>query len=78
MRGRGVDGTGSGSCAVVELVSAVLQLCVLLPENSFVNKMDFMEIICEDRRWLELAEDRVNWWALVLAVLNICVLLPES
>jgi hypothetical protein len=27
---------------------------------------------------MELAEDRVEWWALVLAVLNLLVLLPES
>jgi hypothetical protein len=27
--------------------------------------------------YLELAEDRVQWRALVLAVLNLCVLLPE-
>jgi len=27
---------------------------------------------------MELAQDRVQWWALVLAVLNRCVLLPES
>ena len=40
--------------------------------------MDLMEIGCEDGRWMELAEDRVQWWALVLAVLNRCVLLPES
>jgi len=39
--------------------------------------MDRMEIGCEDGRWMELAQDRVQWWALVLAVLNICVLLPE-
>jgi hypothetical protein len=29
-------------------------------------------------RWMELAQDRVQWWALVLAVLNLRVLLPES
>ena len=40
--------------------------------------MDLMEIGCEDGRWMELAQDRVQWWALVLAVLNRCVLLPES
>jgi hypothetical protein len=40
--------------------------------------MDLMEIHCEDGRWMELAQDRVQWWALVLAVLNRCVLLPES
>jgi hypothetical protein len=35
-----------------------------------------MEIGCEDGRWMELAQDRVQRWALVLAVLNRCVLLP--
>jgi len=40
--------------------------------------MDLMEIGCEDGRWMELAQDLVQWWALVLAVLNRCVLLPES
>jgi len=29
-----------------------------------------MEIDCEDGRWMELAQDRVERWALVLAVLN--------
>jgi hypothetical protein len=32
----------------------------------------------EDGRWMELAQDRVQWWALELAVLNVRVLLPES
>jgi len=40
--------------------------------------MDLKKIGCEDGRWMELAQDRVQWWALLLAVLNICVLLPES
>jgi len=40
--------------------------------------MDLMEIDCEDGRWIELAEDHLHWWALVLAVLNCCFLLPES
>jgi hypothetical protein len=35
------------------------------------------EICCEDGRWMELAQDRVQWQALVLAVLNLGVLLPE-
>jgi hypothetical protein len=39
--------------------------------------MDLTEIGCEDERWVELAEDRVRWWALVIAVLNCCVLLPD-
>jgi hypothetical protein len=40
--------------------------------------MDLMVIDCEDGRWIEPAEDRVQWWAFVLAVLNLCVVLPES
>ena len=43
-----------------------------------IRKMDLNEIDCEDERWMELGEDREQWWALVLAVLNRCVLLPES
>jgi hypothetical protein len=39
--------------------------------------MDLTETGCEDGRWMELAEDRVQWRALVLAVLNLRVLLPE-
>ena len=39
--------------------------------------MDLKEIGCEDGRWMELAQDHVQWWALVLEVLKLCVLLPE-
>jgi len=37
-----------------------------------------MEIYCEDGSWMELAQDRVQWWDFVLKVLNRCVLLQES
>ena len=37
-----------------------------------------MEICGEVGRWMELAQDRVHLWALVLEVLNLCVQLPES
>ena len=53
-----VDRTGSGSCAVVVLVLAVLNLCVLLPENQLIGEMDLMEICCEDGIWIDLAQDR--------------------
>jgi hypothetical protein len=43
-----------------------------------VNLLDVEEVGCEDGRRMELAQDRVKWWALVLAVLNLRVLLPES
>ena len=32
--------------------------------------MDLGEIGCEDGRWIELAQDRFQCWALVLEVLN--------
>jgi hypothetical protein len=40
--------------------------------------MGVKEVGCEDGRWIELAQDCVQWRALVLAVLNLQVLLPES
>jgi len=68
-----VDGTGLGSCAVASFCipsgSATRQL---------INKMDFREIGCGDGRWMELAQDRVEWQAFVLAVLKFLVLLQES
>jgi hypothetical protein len=36
------------------------------------------EMGCEDGRWMELAQDRVQWRYLALAVLNLRVLLPDS
>jgi hypothetical protein len=39
--------------------------------------MDLMEIGCEDGRWMELAQDCLQWSALVLKVLNLWVLLPH-
>ena len=41
-------------------------------------KMYLRKLRCEYWRWMELAQDHVQLWALVLAVLNLCVLLPES
>jgi hypothetical protein len=43
-----------------------------------LNRMDLEKMRCEDVRWMELAQDRVQWRALLLAVLNLRVLLPES
>jgi hypothetical protein len=39
--------------------------------------MDLRERVYEDGRWMELAQDRVQWRDLVLEVLNLRVLLPE-
>jgi hypothetical protein len=39
--------------------------------------MGLREIGCENGRWIELAQDRVQRQALVLAVLKLGVLLPE-
>jgi len=34
-------------------------------------KMDLRRTLCEDGRWLDLAQDRVRWLVCVLAVLNL-------
>ena len=40
--------------------------------------MDLREIGCEDGRQMELAQDLVQSWALLLWVLNLVVTLTES
>jgi hypothetical protein len=46
--------------------------------KQLISKMDLREIGCEDGRWMELAQDRVQLRAPALAVLNLPVLLPET
>jgi hypothetical protein len=48
-----------------------------LSTTVLIGKMDLREVGCEDVRWMELAQDRVKWQALVLAMLNLGVLLTE-
>ena len=33
---------------------------------------------CEDRRWLRMAQDRIQWWILVLTVWNLCLMPPGN
>jgi len=46
--------------------------------RQLISKMDLLEIVCEVGKWMEPAQDRVQWQVLVLAVLNLLVLLPET
>ena len=36
-------------------------------------KMDFQEVRCWGMDWIEVAQDRGRWWALVNAVMNLRV-----
>jgi len=57
----------------------VLNLRGLLPESQLIFIYLFLRGLgCEDGRWMKLAQDRVQWWTLVLAVLNLRILLPDS
>jgi hypothetical protein len=71
-----MDEIGSGSWPVAGSVISGVE-----PSGSattvLVSKMDLSEIGCEDGRWTELAQDSVQWQALVLAVLNLLVLLQQ-
>jgi hypothetical protein len=43
-----------------------------------IIKMELKELGCDDRMWVELAEDCVALWEVVLETLNSYVSLPES
>jgi hypothetical protein len=41
-------------------------------------RMDLREICWDDVEWVQLAQDRGQWWAVVNAVMNLQVLSPWS
>jgi hypothetical protein len=73
-----VDETGSGSCPMAGFGVSSVEPAGSATRELVNSKMERREIGCEDGRWMELAQDRVQWRSLVLAVLNIRVLLPET
>jgi hypothetical protein len=50
-----VDGTDSGSYLVVSGVEPSGSA----PESQLISNMDLRETVCEDGRWMELAQDRI-------------------
>jgi hypothetical protein len=67
-----VDGTGSELCPLAGFGFSSVESW-----GSATTVLELMEIGCEDRRWMELAQDRVQRRTLVLEVLNLEVLLPQ-
>jgi hypothetical protein len=68
-----VDLTGSRALLMVDF--GIISVEPLSSATTvLVSKMNFMEIGFEDGRWMELAQDCVKWWALLLVVLNLQVL----
>jgi hypothetical protein len=60
---------GSGVSGVEPSGSATSQL---------ISEMNLRRTGSDDGSWIQLAQDRVQWRALVSAVLNLRVLLPEA
>jgi hypothetical protein len=81
------DNFVNDNLSVDSLNFTYFNLCCLLeketplrrPERRWKNniKITVREMGCKDGRWIELAQDRVRWRALVLAVLNLQGLLLE-
>jgi hypothetical protein len=69
-----MDGTGSGSCTAAGFGISGVETSGSATRELVISKMDLRVTGCEDRRWMKLTQDRVQWWALVLAVLNLRVL----
>jgi hypothetical protein len=44
-----------------------------IPRHRWENniEMDLQEVGCGDRDWIDLAQDRDRWWALVDVVMNL-------
>ena len=48
-------------------------LGILRPRWEDNIKMDFQEVACEGMEWIDMAQDRDSWRALVHAVMNLRV-----
>jgi hypothetical protein len=47
-----------------------LSINIVEPSGPAIRQTDGREVCCEDGRWIELAQDRVQWQPVVLAVLS--------
>jgi hypothetical protein len=56
-----VDGTGSGSCPVAGFGISSVEPSGSATRELVISKIDLREIGCEDGRWMELAQHRVQW-----------------
>ena len=65
-----MDETGSGSCQMIGFGISGVEPSGSATRQLLISKMDLREIVCEDGRWMDLAQDRVKRQTSVLAAFN--------
>ena len=69
-----VAGMGRGACRVL-MGKPEGKIPLRRPKRRWEDniKMDLQEVGCEGMDWIDLAQDRDRWWAVVSAVMNLRV-----
>jgi len=69
--------TGSESCPLAGFGIKVVEASGSATGSYLISSRDFMELSFQDGRWMELAQDRLQWRDLAVKVLNLQVLVQK-